>query len=205
MPDPHDGRRSERSDAGGSHPAATIDLIARARGGDEQALNALLERHRGPLRRWAAGRLPRWARDLADTEDLVQETLAQTMRRLDLFEPRRPGALHAYLRQALLNRIRDELRRHRRRPEVGELDEHIAAPGDSPVERAIGRQAIERYERALSSLTAAEREAVIGRVEMGYTYDELAEALGKPTGEAARKAAVRALARLAERMGRERA
>jgi RNA polymerase sigma-70 factor (ECF subfamily) len=49
-----------------------------------------------------------------------------------------------------------------------------------------------------------EREAVIGRIEMGYTYQELAEAIGRPTAEAARKATERALVRLAEEMRRGR-
>ena len=38
--------------------------------------------------------------------------------------------------------------------------------------------------------------------ELGCTYDELAEALGKPSAEAARKTATRALIRLAEEMKR---
>ena len=35
---------------------------------------------------------------------------------------------------------------------------------------------------------------------MGYTYEELAEVLGKPTADAARKTAQRALLRLVEEM-----
>jgi DNA-directed RNA polymerase specialized sigma24 family protein len=35
---------------------------------------------------------------------------------------------------------------------------------------------------------------------MGYSYEELAQVLGKPTADAARKAAQRALVRLAEEM-----
>jgi DNA-directed RNA polymerase specialized sigma24 family protein len=41
---------------------------------------------------------------------------------------------------------------------------------------------------------------IIGRVEMEYSYAELADILGKPTADAARKAAQRALLRLAEEM-----
>jgi RNA polymerase sigma-70 factor (ECF subfamily) len=137
-------------------------------------------------------------RDLADTDDLVQETLAQTFKKIDGFEPRRVGALQAYLRQAVLNRIRDELRRKRRRPDMSELDALERDRGDSPLEQAIGREAVDRYESALTRLRPDEREAIIARLEMGYTYEELAEALGKPTPDAARKAAQRALARLAE-------
>jgi DNA-directed RNA polymerase specialized sigma24 family protein len=35
---------------------------------------------------------------------------------------------------------------------------------------------------------------------LGYSYEELADALGKPTADAARKAARRALVRLAEEL-----
>jgi RNA polymerase sigma-70 factor (ECF subfamily) len=75
-------------------------------------------------------------------------------------------------------------------------------PDQSPLEEAIGREATDRYEAALAALRPEEREAIIGRIELGYTYDELAEALGKPSGDAARKAAERALVRLVEEMTR---
>jgi len=181
---------------------STIDLIARARAGDERAVERLFQLHFHPLRRWASGRLPKWARSLADTDDLVQETLIRTFKRIEEFEPRRVGALQAYLRQAVLNRIRDELRRKGRAPEAGELDDVEADSAESPLELAIGREAVERYEKALAALRPEEREVIIGRVEMGYTYQELADVLGKPSSEAARKAAERALIRLAEEMGR---
>ena len=147
--------------------------------------------------------MPKWARDLADTDDLVQDTLVQTFKRIDNFEPRHIGALQAYLRQAVLNRIRNELRRKGRQPHATDLEDlDVVVTEESPLEQAIGREALERYERALERLTVEEREAIVARVEMGCSYEELAEALGKPTPEAARKAARRALVRLAEEMKR---
>ena len=101
---------------------STIRLVERAQAGDEEALNLLMARHVRPLKRWASGRLPRWARDSADTDDLVQDTLLQTFKRIQDFEPRGAGALQVYLRQAVLNRIKDELRRKSRRPAMPELD-----------------------------------------------------------------------------------
>jgi RNA polymerase sigma-70 factor (ECF subfamily) len=182
-----------------SEVESTLYLIERARAGDQEALDRLLARHLTPLRRWARGRLPNWARDLADTDDLVQDTLLQTFKRLEHFEVRGVGALQAYLREALLNRVRDELRKKGRRPEATDLD-GLVDRRMSPLEEAIGRESVERYERALATLKSDEREAIIGRVEMGYSYEELAEALGKPSAEAARKAARRALVRLIEEM-----
>jgi RNA polymerase sigma-70 factor (ECF subfamily) len=184
---------------------STFRLLDRARAGDQEALEQLFGRYLKPLQRWARGRLPGWARDLADTDDLVQDILLQTFKKIERFEPRRVGALQAYLRQAVLNRIRDELRRKRRQPEITELDALELDRAASQVEEAIGREAVDRYEHALTRLRPEEREAIIARVEMGYSYAELAEALGKPSADAARKAAERALVRLAEEMkcGRE--
>ena len=191
-------------DAGAGNAAGDLDstfqLISRARAGDQEAIERLFARHLKPLQRWASGRLPRWARDLADTDDLVQEALLQTFKKIGDFEPRRVGALLAYLRQAVLNRLRDELRRKARRPDTMDLDGLENVTARSPLEEAIGRQALEDYEEALGRLRPEEREAIIARVEIGYTYAELAEALGKPSAEAARKTARRALLRLAEEM-----
>ena len=178
----------------------TFELLRRVRTGDEKALDRLFARHLAPLQRWASGRLPRAARDLADTDDLVQDVLLKTFKTMEDFEPRHVGALQAYLRQAVLNRLRDELRHKRRLPDHTDLDDIDLEGGESPLEEAIGRQAVESYEQALARLRPEEREAIIGRVELRLGYADLAEALGKPTADAARKAATRALYRLAEEM-----
>jgi RNA polymerase sigma factor (sigma-70 family) len=200
-----DGRESagQRRDDRDVNPASTVELLDRARKGDQAALDRLLARHAAPLRHWASGRLPQWARDLTDTDDLVQEALLQTFKRIDQFEVRGTGALYAYLRQAVLNRIRDELRRRGRRPDAMGLDGSERDGGVSPLEHAIGRQMTERYERALARLSPQDQELIVARVEMGCEYEELAESLGKPTKDAARKAAKRALVRLAEEMARD--
>jgi RNA polymerase sigma-70 factor (ECF subfamily) len=204
-PQRENGRESaaKRRDDRDVSPVSTVELLDRARSGDQAALDRLFARYAAPLRRWASGRLPRWARDLTDTDDLVQDALLQTFKRIDRFEVRGVGALYAYLRQAVLNRIRDELRRSGRRPDETGLDGVAPDAGVSPLEEAIGREMAERYERALSRLSPQEQELIIARVEMDCSYEDLAESLGKPTADAARKAAKRALVRLAEEMGRD--
>jgi RNA polymerase sigma-70 factor (ECF subfamily) len=181
---------------------ATSDLLDRARAGDAEALEQVFARHLPGLKRWASGRLPRWARDIADTTDLLQDTLVDTLKRLDRFEYRGDGALQAYLRQAVMNRIRNEFRRLARRGVAGTLDSGLEDQGTSPLEAAIGQQTLARYEAGLQRLKPEEREAVVSRVEFGLSYDELAEVLGKPTANAARMAVVRALLRLAQEMKR---
>jgi RNA polymerase sigma-70 factor (ECF subfamily) len=152
------------------------------------------------LKRWASGRLPRWARDISDTSDLIQETIINTIKQLNRFECRGDGALQAYLRQAVINRVRNEIRRAATRPHTAELDSHLPADQASPLEAAIGKQTLESYEAALNRLDDDQREAVITRVEFGFSYAEVAEVLGKPSPDAARMVVVRALVRLAKEM-----
>lgn len=177
-------------------------LVRRARGGDASALNSLFVRHMGPLRRWARGRLPRWARTIADTADLVQEALVHTLRRLDDFEPQGHSALQAYLRRAVNNRINDEFRRIARRGLAGVLDEAHPDGRPSPLEEAVAQQTEARYRRALARLRGGDRRLVVGRVELGYSLEQLALLTNRSRVDTARVALRRALERLALEMTR---
>jgi RNA polymerase sigma factor (sigma-70 family) len=183
-------------------PDQTVELVDRVRGGDQEALAILMARFLPRVRRWASGRMPVALRDLADTSDFVQDVLLQSFQRVGMLEAGREGGLQAYLRQAVLNRIRDEFRRSRRRPETVELDAAYPDEGPSPLETAIGRERLERYERALTALRSIDREALIARLELGFTYDEVANLLGKPSANAARMACERAVVRLVEELSR---
>src|SRR5215475_9014372 len=85
----------------------TTELLHRVKGGDHAALERLLERCLPALQRWAHGRLPGYARDMLETQDLVQEAVIAALRNLQAFEPRHHGALQAYLRQSVKNRVLD--------------------------------------------------------------------------------------------------
>jgi RNA polymerase sigma factor (sigma-70 family) len=189
-------KNPERSDI-------TVRLLERVRDGDDHALNELFERYVPLLRRWAKGRLPVWARRGVDTHDLVQDAVVHTLRHLNTFDMRGEGALQAYLRQAILNRIRDELRRAARQPADAALNSQVIAGGATPLEEAIGGEMVDRYERALQSLPPSEREAIVARVEFGYSYEQVAEVTARPSAEAARLAVRRALVHLAQVMSRD--
>jgi RNA polymerase sigma-70 factor (ECF subfamily) len=178
-------------------PETTVELLNRVKAGDDAARERLVARCIPPLRRWARGRLPSYARDMLDTEDLVQESVVAALGRMEGFEARREGALQAYLRQALANRIKDVIRYKRRRPLQTELPEDARDQGESPLEQVIGLENTERYESAMRRLRDSDREAIIARVELRYSYQELAVALGKPSADAARVAVARAVYRLA--------
>jgi RNA polymerase sigma-70 factor, ECF subfamily len=175
----------------------TINLLARARSGDEIALNEVFARTIPPLRRWAHGRLPGWAREMVDTDDLVQETVVSTLKQIEVFEYRVDSALQAYLRQAVMNRIRNEIRRASRHPVPTPLDSAAAAPNISPLEALIDRETVAAYDGALARLDEADRDLIVGRIELGLGYSELARVSGRPSADAARMAVGRALLKLA--------
>lgn len=179
---------------------SSLELLLSAQAGDSEAAELLCRRYLPPLRRWAHGRLPRWARDLVNTDDLIQETLVRAIKRVEDFEYQRSGAFHAYLRQGIRNGIKDQIRRVARQPLKESVGSGRPAGEQSPLEQAIGREVLARYEQALASLRPVEQEAVIARIELGLSYAELADILGKPSQDAARMTVNRALVRLAERM-----
>ena len=174
----------------------TIELVLSARSGNRLALEALLERCLPGLKRWAHGRLPPHARGTLDTNDLVQEAAMHVLARLDKFEPRHVGAMQAYLRMSVINRIRDEIRRVGRRPEAVEMVNEPPSDATSPLEATIREEAYERYRDALTRLRTRDREMVVARVEVQWTIQEIAERFAMPSVDAARVAVSRSLKRL---------
>jgi RNA polymerase sigma factor (sigma-70 family) len=174
-------------------------LILKAREGDQSAVEALLQRCLPSLRRWAHGKLPASARGWLDTGDVVQDVTLNVLKKLDSFYPRHVGALQAYLRTSVMNRIRDEIPRSRRWEPAADLDDR-AAESPSPLEHAIAAEAYSTYKAALRRLRPRTRELVVTRVEVGWTAAEIADRFGFPSVAAARMAVSRALARLSAEM-----
>jgi RNA polymerase sigma-70 factor (ECF subfamily) len=185
---------------GGGPLGETATLLQRARSGDSEARDLLFARFVPVLRRWAHRRLPSRARDLADTDDLVQVTLLRALRRLPHLESREEGSLLAYLRRILLNAVREEIRRSSRRGHPVQLSDDLSDGAAPEVERLIGRERLMRYEAALSRLSQEQQELVVLRIEFHYTFEQIAEATGRPSANAARMAFVRTAMKLAEAM-----
>ena len=178
----------------------TSDLLKLAKEGSLAARDELTARYLPRLQRWASGRLPNYARSLLDTSDVVQDVLLRTLQGLDRIEVRGPGGFQAYVRRAVLNRIRDEVRWAARRPGPDGVPETLADSEPSPLERAITADTLQRYERALEMLDDDEKELVLLRLELDYPYEEIAAMTGRPSADAVRMAVRRALARMATAM-----
>jgi RNA polymerase sigma factor (sigma-70 family) len=178
---------------------STAELLTRFRTGDSSAEDEIVRRELPALRRWARGRLPRYARGGTDTEDLIQETFAHALTRLTAFYPSHPGALQAYLRVAVQNRVRDQLRRVARRPKAEELQE-MSDRGPTPFETALAEETHALYLRGLGSLRPVDQAMLRARIDRQWDYDKIARAFGKSSPDAARMAVTRALRRLLDEL-----
>jgi len=181
---------------------ASLNLLLKAQAGDAEALEALLSRYLPRLRHWASGRLPRGVGTTLDTADLVQDAVISALRHVHALEIRTEGALQVYLRRSVNDRIVDLSRRAARGPSPVECPAGAAAGETSPLEAAVGAQALESYENALATLREEERQAIVLRVELGLDYSEIAAQLGKPSAAVARATVTHAIARLAGEMRR---
>ena len=178
---------------------STLTLVMRARMGDRAALELIAERYLSALTRFAHGRVPPAARGLVDTCDIVQMAVIRTLGRLDSIDASLRGSLLAYLRCAVLNQIRDEIRRAQRRPHLAGLSPDLPSRDRDPIEIVISRETLQRYNAALAQLPCDQQEAFIMRIEMDCGFREIAEALGRPSAESARmlvRRAIQTLARL---------
>jgi RNA polymerase sigma factor (sigma-70 family) len=133
---------------------------------------------------------------MSETADVVQDAALGVWRRLDRLDLREPGDLEAYVRRAVLNRIHDEGRRRLRRPDPVTLDAELPAQEPSALDRAIGHQSWDRCRAAFSRLAQDERDVIVARLELGYSFEAIAALLDRPSAAAARMAFTRAIATL---------
>ena len=160
------------------------------------------------LERWARGRLPPYARRRMDSGDLVQDAVVQALRRAGELDQLSAESLRLYLQTCILNKIRDEIRRASR-GEVRNGPLPTTTDGrPGPLDDAIESEERSRYREALLRLENEDRMLLVGRIDLGMSYDDLALVTRRPTAEATRAAARRAALRLARTIGsqeRERA
>jgi RNA polymerase sigma-70 factor, ECF subfamily len=185
----------------GSRPLSqesTEALLKRLESGESDARDALLSRFLVPLRRWAHGRLPGHARDLMDTDDLVQDTLLRTLKHWSGLGAE--GAFMAYMRKTLLNHVKDQIRHTRRQPIREPLEDLYSDGKPSPLDHVIGKETLEKYDAAMLKLPGRMQEAVMLRIELSFDYEEIARCLGSPSPNAARMTVARALLELARIM-----
>ncbi len=176
--------------------SSTRALVERGRAGDRSAWDRVFGRAILRLRVWAHGRVPVSARGVAETNDVVQDAALGVWNRINQLDFAKRGDLDAYIRQAVINRLRDQVRRGVAQPPGLPLDPGVIDETPSALDHVLDAQAQARYERAFAALDVRDREALIARAEMGYSFEQVAQLTGHKTAAGARMAVNRAIERL---------
>jgi RNA polymerase sigma-70 factor (ECF subfamily) len=197
MMDPHEGED---------------ELILRAGGGDGEARELLLARHRERLRQMIALRLDRRLAARIDPSDVVQEAMADADRELAEYLSSRTMPFYAWLRRFAWDRLVEAHRRHvsaERRSVDREqswsipwadqsavaLADRLVASGTSPSRHLIRAEARLRVQAALEQLSPRDREVLVLLYMEDLSAVEIAGILGMTEG-AVRTRHLRALERL---------
>lgn len=200
-------------DANNTNSSETMDLIQRARSGDEDALNAIFARHRDRLRRMVEIRLDRRLAGRVDASDVIQEAYLEVAQRLEgyLRDPQLP--LFVWLRLVLGERLIKLHRQHLGTQmrdagrEVSLFREALPAASSaalaaqllgkltSPTQATIRAERLLRLQEALNTLDPMDREILALRHFEELTRAEAAQVLGIEEGAAAKRY-IRALRRL---------
>ncbi|MFP5478316.1 MAG: RNA polymerase sigma factor [Alphaproteobacteria bacterium] len=146
-----------------------------------------------------AGAIPRLrafaislARDVAQADDLVQDTILKAWSNMDKFDPR--TNLDAWLFTILRNTFYSALRKTRR--EVQDTDGvHAATLSEKPAHDS--RLAFQDFQRAFDLLSPEHREVLILVGASGFSCEQAAEMMGVAIGTVKSRAS-RARKRLAE-------
>ncbi len=186
------------------------DLAGRARHGDRDAFDALIRRSQPRIARLVRVRMGAELRAVEESGDVVQSALADAMRDLPRFDDRGEGSFLRWLTCVVENKIRHHVRDLQRDCRDPKRAVPLSATGaaqcaqrePSPSAHAVTQETEERYRIAMDQLASIDREVVLLHVELGWTHQDIAEALGLTSADAVRKRVTRAVARLGLLMGR---
>lgn len=157
-------------------------LQERARQGDIEAFNVLVELHQAAIYNLCLRLMG--AREAA--EDATQEAFIAAFRHMNRFQG---GNFRAWIYKIAANKCRDELRRKRSRPALSLQAPTVgSAPLDVPANLPTMEEHIERIELsqvlqiALTQIPFEQRLAIVLRDVQGLSYEEIAEATSSSLG-----------------------
>jgi RNA polymerase sigma-70 factor (ECF subfamily) len=155
------------------------ELIQRSRRGDLDCFNQLVERYQRQVYNLSL----RMLGNAQAAEDATQDAFVSAFKGIGRF---RGGSFRAWLLRIAANACRDQLRLMRRRPTTSlealplelQFDGHAPSPEDYALRQELG----EEIRRALATLPADQRLAVILRDIVGLDYAEIAQATASSLG-----------------------
>lgn len=198
---------------------ATLTLIRRAQGGEQEALGKIFSKYYSPVRAYVRRRLGNELRLEAESVDIMQEVFMGAVEHFDRFEVQDDANLINWLSRIAENRIRDLSRkahaekRDRRRQRAlklvrdsissGELQLDPVAPITLPGEALERKDKRERLSDALDQLKTEHRDVIMHRTYSKATWEQVAKLMDLGSEAGARNLHARAMVELAAKMGRE--
>jgi RNA polymerase sigma-70 factor (subfamily 1) len=192
--------------------AQSIDLVKRAQGGDDTALDDLIQRYYPKVRQIVRLRLGRGLRRWLDSEDILQGTFIGAVRTFDRFEMRDESSLLHWLGKIAEHQIKDAADYHYAQKRDGRREQslRVSSPSDSTedmqmdpagdnvpaIDGVIDGERLEAIEDAIPDLREDYREVILMRDYEGASWATVAELMGSPSPDAARMHYARAIAEL---------
>jgi RNA polymerase sigma-70 factor (ECF subfamily) len=162
-----------------------IQLITRARSGDEMAFRALL----GKYERAVYSICLRMIRNRDEAADLAQESFVKVFSMLDRYNP--SYAFSSWLFKITSNLCIDHLRKRRIETfamdepidgEKGEIQRQYQAPDLDPEQEYIRKEKMQRLVEAIENLPPHYRIMLVLRHQENLSYEQIAESLDIPLG-----------------------
>jgi len=166
-------------------------LIARAKGGDTEAISSLYERYAAQIRRYITSRVG----DPVLAEDICGDVFVKVLESIDRYEDR-GWPFSAWLYRIAYARTVDVLRQARRRPPLP-LDEALLGTLDPPDEAIMARLSYYEIKDVMALLTKEQRLVLCLRFDEDRSLAEIAQSLGRSVGSV-KALQHRGLARLAQ-------
>jgi len=184
-------------------------LLTQVSQGDQSALQRLLEEQRPYLRRMLEARMEPVLRQRVDPSDIIQEAMLVASRRIDDFLARRPTTFRLWIRRKTLERLIEARRRHFAQKRDVNRETPLSSLSSVAVARAVlsgaasgaarRKEALEEIQRAMESMSEADREILVLRNVEQLSNAEIAELLDIQPKTASKRYG-RAVLRLSELM-----
>jgi len=141
---------------------------------------AIAFKYRPFLKAIAAAEFPDYLQSRVDDSDLVQETLLNATQNIDQFRGTTEEELESWLRESLLNQVRDCVRFHGRQQRDVALEivipqSQVRCPDPSASEQLRRTESQERIWGIVSELPEDYRTVILLRQQMDLTFVEIAE------------------------------
>ena len=153
------------------------ELVAKAQGGEKEALNTLITMYWKPIYRLIYYKVGQ----VEDAQELTQETFFKAFRSLERFELRE-ASFKTYLGRIALNLVNDYWRSKGRSPQVidiAEYQEPLVDAAPKPEEAALAGERQRELNGLVHQLPAEQRQAIELRIMAGLSVRDAARIMGK--------------------------